>query len=70
MNSQEKQQKDIESKARRYLKENDRLLAKYNLQIRPILNIPVNKFPLILKFSLWIIGRYKASPDLQFISTK
>lgn len=63
-------QNDFQGRAKKYLKENEKLLKKYCLDTRPIISVPRNKISFILKIALWIIGEYKCVPDIQFLNTK
>lgn len=58
----------LQKKIINYIKENERLLAKYKIKSRVILQIPKSNF--LTKLALLILRRQKASIDTQFTEIK
>ncbi len=60
--NQEKLQKTV----KKYIKEEERLLAKYKLGRAPMILFRQKKIPLLCKFAILILQKYKAIIDWQF----
>jgi hypothetical protein len=61
------QQEKLQKKAQEFLKDNDRLLAKYKLEARLVVNFATKrKVPLLSKIALWIVNKQGGRLDMQF----
>jgi hypothetical protein len=50
-----------------YLKENEKLLIKYNISVSPIINFPKkHKVPTLSKIALWIVKKQGGILDLNY----
>ena len=65
--SKQNEQINLGKKAQSYMKENERLLRKYNLAIRPVINFPKSaKIPLLSRIALWLVRKQGGINDIQF----
>lgn len=65
--SQEKTIKDISRRATNYLKDNEELLRKHKLIMRPVINfLKSNHVPFLSRIALWIVGMQGGKADIQF----
>lgn len=61
----------VAQKATAYLKENEGLLKKFKLAMRPVVNFPFRrKTPLLSKIALWIVNKQGGLLDIQFTESK
>jgi len=67
----ERQSKDLQKRVQSYMKENDKLLMKFGLVMRPIINFPKrSKVPLLSKIALRIVAKQGGINDIQFGDNK
>ncbi len=63
--------KDLQKRVQSYMNENDKLLMKFGLVMRPIINFPKrSKVPLLSKIALRIVAKQGGINDIQFGDNK
>ncbi|MBP8994107.1 MAG: hypothetical protein KBG30_09900 [Bacteroidales bacterium] len=67
----EQQNEQLQKKVQSYMKENDKLLRKFGLDMRPIINFPErSKVPLLSRIALRIVAKQGGINDIQFNEDK
>jgi len=67
----ERKSKDLQKRVQSYMNENDKLLMKFGLVMRPIINFPKrSKVPLLSKIALRIVAKQGGINDIQFGDNK
>ena len=64
------EQKQLEKKVKKYIKEEEKLLAKHKLGRAPMVLFKQQKVPRICKLAIWILQKNKAVIDFQFFTKK